>query len=696
MRRTLTLAATFAAAGVLLLVTPALAALGEGESDPSFNESWGCGAPGTLKPFASRKGFLTDSEPIRGPAGDFFGRNVGEIRDSLVWWRLPMTGGNNSVLVHERALPAFEQVTANLAAEEAKGNYYPIRPHRTGAFSARTIRDSYRFSFHAFGNAIDVNSDTNPYRANNVLATDMPPWFVKAWTDAGFCWGGDWQNIKDAMHFSWMGPAATPGYPSGSSFVPVHTNPAPFSALVENTILPYGTPDPQRIYAIADANGDDAADVFQLTQKPNGILVEHARSSRGYDWCAVERGFAGNATIPARGAVFGDYEGRGRNDLWLIGEQGGVVSLTVRLRSSDFEDTETVLTGISVAPNDVYIVGDHDRDGRGDLYVVRRSATATIVEVYLGPDFGSAAETGTTALGDTTGSQWHFSTGDQDLDDIADLYAIESGIGGSVTVLSGASSFSVIDQMSINTDQSLRDVSLVDYDGDGRNDLQVYTSGGRLRVYLGNDSSYADRDGWFVAPDWTCPANAEPYEDYDGSFRDDDGNVHEPNIEVIAAAGITRGCNPPYNDEYCPRDSVTRGQMAAFIVRLLGLTATGGKDWFIDDNDSIFEGDINRLAAAGITRGCDIAWVRYCPERVLTRAEFAAFVARAIDLPPAGQDYFTDDAGHQFENDINRMAAAGITLGCNPPTNDRYCPSQSVRRDEMASFFARILSYLAS
>ena len=30
-----------------------------------------------------------------------------------------------------------------------------------------------------------------------------------------------------------------------------------------------------------------------------------------------------------------------------------------------------------------------------------------------------------------------------------------------------------------------------------------------------------------------------------GSFRDDDGNVHEGSIETIAAAGITRGCNPP-------------------------------------------------------------------------------------------------------------------------------------------------------
>jgi hypothetical protein len=37
-----------------------------------------------------------------------------------------------------------------------------------------------------------------------------------------------------------------------------------------------------------------------------------------------------------------------------------------------------------------------------------------------------------------------------------------------------------------------------------------------------------------------------------GTFTDDNGNVHEGNIEAIAADGITRGCNPPVNTSYCP------------------------------------------------------------------------------------------------------------------------------------------------
>lgn len=41
-------------------------------------------------------------------------------------------------------------------------------------------------------------------------------------------------------------------------------------------------------------------------------------------------------------------------------------------------------------------------------------------------------------------------------------------------------------------------------------------------------------------------------------------------IEALAAAGITSRCNPT-GPLYCPDDFVTRGQMAVFISRALGL-----------------------------------------------------------------------------------------------------------------------------
>ena len=185
------------------------------------------------------------------------------------------------------------------------------------------------------------------------------------------------------------------------------------------------------------------------------------------------------------------------------------------------------------------------------------------------------------------------------------------------------------------------------------------------------------------------PLSAAPLEP-GGSFRDDDGNVHEGSIEAIAAAGITRGCNPPVNDRFCPAATVTRGQMAAFLVRALGLGPVA-EDYFNDDGDSVFEDDINRLAGSGVTRGCNPpANDRFCPDRSVTREQMAAFLARAYGYnDDGGADRFEDDDDSIFETDIERLATAGVTLGCNPPQNTRFCPGQPVRRDQMASFLAR-------
>ena len=166
-----------------------------------------------------------------------------------------------------------------------------------------------------------------------------------------------------------------------------------------------------------------------------------------------------------------------------------------------------------------------------------------------------------------------------------------------------------------------------------------------------------------------------------GTFFDDDGDVHEGAIEAIARQGFTRGCAAP--DLYCPQQAVTRGQMAAFLVRALDL-APSGSNPFDDDAGSIFEQDIGALAAAGITRGC--ARRHYCPEQPVTRGEMAAFLVRALDLAPSGSDPFDDDGGSVFEADIAALAAAGITRGCAP---ERYCPGEAVTRAEMASFLAR-------
>jgi hypothetical protein len=114
-------------------------------------------------------------------------------------------------------------------------------------------------------------------------------------------------------------------------------------------------------------------------------------------------------------------------------------------------------------------------------------------------------------------------------------------------------------------------------------------------------------------------------------FTATSGSVHVADVSALAAAGITRGCNPPSNDRFCPAEAVTREQMAAFLVRALGLSGDMSGARFVDDDDSIFELDIERLAEAGITRGCNPpSNDRFCPGEPVRRGEMAAFLNRAL------------------------------------------------------------------
>jgi hypothetical protein len=53
-------------------------------------------------------------------------------------------------------------------------------------------------------------------------------------------------------------------------------------------------------------------------------------------------------------------------------------------------------------------------------------------------------------------------------------------------------------------------------------------------------------------------------------FIDDEGSVFEIDIQWLASVGVTRGCNPPSNNQFCPESPVSRGAMAAFLNRALG------------------------------------------------------------------------------------------------------------------------------
>ena len=78
------------------------------------------------------------------------------------------------------------------------------------------------------------------------------------------------------------------------------------------------------------------------------------------------------------------------------------------------------------------------------------------------------------------------------------------------------------------------------------------------------------------------------------------------------------------------------------------------------------------------------AWTKYALVALVT----ALVVAPAVAVASHG---FTDvPDSHLFHNNIQWMKDNGVTLGCNPPANDKYCPSNTVNRGQMAAFMQRL------
>jgi subtilisin family serine protease len=175
------------------------------------------------------------------------------------------------------------------------------------------------------------------------------------------------------------------------------------------------------------------------------------------------------------------------------------------------------------------------------------------------------------------------------------------------------------------------------------------------------------------------------------AFIDTKEHTFYEDILWISGSGVTRGCNPPANDRFCPDDPVTRGQIAAFLVRFLGLTENGHAGFVDVVADSTFVDDIGKLATVGIARGCNPpANDRFCPDDPVTRAQAAAFLVRALGLPVNSHPGYVDVSGSSiFAGDIGQLATSGITRGCNPPVNDRFCPEEMLTRGEVAALLHR-------
>lgn len=424
--------------------------------------------------------------------------------------------------------------------------------------------------------------------------------------------------------------------------------------------------------AIADMTATGAADLVRFRDHPRGLVLEALSARSAFGRCSLSRWMVEGMAMADGLVALGDVNGDSRVDLVSVSPGGrtAVVERTARFETPVFRDVPAPVGLRSV------LVADQNGDRRGDLVLVGEGGA---VMILAGPEFTSVLATASLPVP----YEW-LAAGDRDGDGSAELFTVDASGLVSVLEIGADGAFVVVEQASIDARGAVA-VEATDIDGDLRADLAVLTEDGRLRVWVGNTPTGRAISAWWVNPEYECPDHPVLLE-YQGVFYDDDLTGHEYAIERIAAAGVTTGCNPPFGDAYCPARAVTRAEMASFLGRAFELPIATD-DPFMDDDGSPHEPDIARIAAAGITRGC--APGRFCPDDAVTRGEMAAFLVRAASLPPAdGSDAFSDDDGSPFEADIDALAAAGITLGCGP---ERFCPHGAVTRAEMAVFLVRLL-----
>ncbi len=165
-----------------------------------------------------------------------------------------------------------------------------------------------------------------------------------------------------------------------------------------------------------------------------------------------------------------------------------------------------------------------------------------------------------------------------------------------------------------------------------------------------------------------------------GSFIDDNHSPYEPLIERARAVGLVRGCNPPANDRFCPTQVVTRAEMAVMLDRAMELPPANASH-FVDDPDDPTAASIEALAEAGITQGCSLD--HFCPDRSLTRGEMGQLIVEAMGwVPPDSLVPYSDLGSSPYGAALAVLGRRGDVEPCDPPLGRRLCPSQPVTRGE--------------
>ena len=497
------------------------------------------------------------------------------------------------------------------------------------------------------------------------------------------------------------------------------------------------------LFVVADFNSDGNADIVQVSG--DSLLVQLGNSDGSFQSPVSYPVLSG-----PRGIVAADLDGDGLTDLIVANSGYGVVSW---LRGNGDGSFQPALPIAAVTDPESLAVADFNGDGQMDIAVGTPSQSGLVVLLAAsgatfqpGRFYAAANNVESIAVGDFNG------------DDQPDLVAanaygeVSIFLGSPAGIFQPALNVQAELVPNYTTGADLRSVAVGDFNGDGISDIVVTNygnnavgvllgaggtcwvsaSGGALTFPTGGGSAsltvtagasgcpwgISASDPWIqlsvpggsgsgsvsvsVQPNTTGAdrsgtiffggqqiAVAEPTTPLFSDVAPSD--YYYQAVNMLAAKGITSGCG---SGVFCPLNSVTRAQMAVFIVR----SVYGGDNfsyspvpYFADVPVGAFGFQwIQKLYELGITSGCGGG--NYCPSNFIPRNQMAVFIIRGrlginpnFDFP--SNPFFTDVPNSGFGFDwIQRLKWDTITSGC---TSTLYCPVNSVTRGDMAIFIMR-------
>ena len=167
-------------------------------------------------------------------------------------------------------------------------------------------------------------------------------------------------------------------------------------------------------------------------------------------------------------------------------------------------------------------------------------------------------------------------------------------------------------------------------------------------------------------------------------------------VQSLARAGVFEGTDCAAG-RFCPDDSLTRWQLAVWLMRSLGeddLEPIRESRFADVDPDRWWAPYVERVAELGISAGCGREPQRYCPNAAVDRGHAAAAIAGAIGLPEVDSVGFTDLAGdYRHADEVDRVVEFKIMEPCSQDPL-QFCRRNDVTRGQMATILFRALDWL--